>query len=70
MTLTTLSAGHTSTRYFQPSAVIHFTVAVILFAFYGNQVCPFLDTLTLTQLVVPMITSFVVILFLRIQSYQ
>ena len=46
-------------------ALKHYTVGGILFAVYGVQVCPFLDTLTPLQLFSPILVAFIVMTALR-----
>ena len=41
------------------SSSVHYAIAAIVFAIYGIQVCPFLEALTLTHLVVPIILALI-----------
>jgi HD-GYP domain-containing protein (c-di-GMP phosphodiesterase class II) len=46
-------------------AVLHYLSATVILAVYGVQVCPFLDTLSVTQLVVPILLALAVQFALR-----
>jgi len=46
-------------------ARIHYASAIVILAVYGVQVCPFLETLTPVQLVVPIMAALIVQYFLR-----
>lgn len=45
----------------------HYFIALVLFSFYGVQVCPFLDSLTTGQLITPIAISFIIMWVLRKQ---
>lgn len=51
----------------QSRAQCHYLIALALLSFYGAQVCPFLDTLTTYQLVLPIVVTFLLQLLLRQQ---
>jgi len=38
--------------------IIHYLSAIVILSFYGGQVCPYLESLTVSQLVVPIIVAF------------
>ncbi|MDI3323270.1 HD domain-containing protein [Pontibacterium granulatum] len=46
---------------------LHYLTAMLLFALYGVQVCPFLDSLTTTQLLAPILIAFCVQWALRMK---
>lgn len=46
-------------------AMVHYVSATIIMGFYGVQVCPFLESLTLTQLLMPIILTLTVQYLLR-----
>ena len=48
-----------------PRAILHYLSAIIILAVYGVQVCPFLETLTVTQLVMPIVGALIVQFALR-----
>jgi len=50
----------------QSRMMIHFVFAIILYGLYGGQVCPFLEGLTLWQLLTPLVTGFSILLLSRI----
>ncbi|WP_315982148.1 hypothetical protein [Aliamphritea spongicola] len=37
---------------------VHYLIALLLFSFYGIQVCPFLDSLSPLQLLLPILIVF------------
>lgn len=44
----------------QQRTTLHYAIALLLFTVYGVQVCPFLESLTTVQLVLPIIVAFIV----------
>ncbi|WP_415884044.1 HD-GYP domain-containing protein [Neptuniibacter sp. QD72_48] len=40
--------------------IIHYLIAMTLFSIYGVQVCPFLDSLTTAQLLLPILVTFII----------
>ena len=38
--------------------IIHYLSSIVILSFYGGQVCPYLESLTVSQLVVPIIVAF------------
>ena len=46
---------------------LHYGVTLSLFCFYGLQVCPFLESLTLPQLLGPVLVTFAIMFVLRDQ---
>ncbi len=46
--------------------VIHYAAAIVVIVIYGGQVCPFLETLTLPQLAVPVVVLFSVLFLVQV----
>ena len=44
-----------------PRHIVHYLITVALLTLYGSQVCPFLDTLTVRQVLIPTSIAFAVI---------
>ncbi len=45
--------------------IIHYIITTIIIGLYGGQVCPFLDTLSIPQLLSPLVISLLVVWFVR-----
>lgn len=54
----------------QRRTTAHYLIALLLFALYGTQVCPFLDSLTTVQLLVPILLTFTGQWLLRLKLEQ
>lgn len=46
---------------------IHYLLALFILTFYGVQVCPFLDSLTVTELIMPIVLVFLLLWIIRLQ---
>ena len=44
---------------------LHYIGTAVIIGFYGNQVCPFLESLSLSQLLTPLVICLVVLWFAR-----
>lgn len=49
---------------------IHYLIAMVLFSVYGAQVCPFLDSLSPLQLVLPILLTFALQLVVRQRAWR
>ncbi len=50
--------------------ILHYTVATFLLSIYGASVCPFLDSLSTLELILPIILFFSIALFFRIKMQK
>ena len=52
---------------FTKITIFHYLLGMVLLSVYGARVCPFLDSLNVFQLVIPIVIFFTIALFIRLQ---